>query len=184
MRLEHLIIEYGYLVVLLGALLEGETVLILAGFAASRGYLNLSGVILCGWLGGMLSDWLFFLLGRYRGQAVMTRFPRWQPQVQQVLSKFSRYQNSLILSFRFLYGLRTVTPFAIGASNVSSQKFFLLNACGAIIWAAVIAWLGYCFGYAMMRILDDIKHYEAIIALSIVLFGGVFGWIRYRRVHR
>jgi membrane protein DedA with SNARE-associated domain len=39
--LSHLLTDSGYLVVFVGSLLEGETILLLAGFAAHQGYLSL-----------------------------------------------------------------------------------------------------------------------------------------------
>ena len=61
----------------------------------------------------------------------------------------SRFETPMILSFRFLYGLRTVAPFVIGMSSVSVKKFILLNAAGALVWATAIASGGYFFGRAL-----------------------------------
>jgi membrane protein DedA with SNARE-associated domain len=41
MTLEPFVEAYGYLAVLAGTFVEGETILVLGGFAASRGYLGL-----------------------------------------------------------------------------------------------------------------------------------------------
>lgn len=80
-----------------------------------------------------------------------------------------RHQNLLILGFRFLYGLRSVTPFAIGISDVSYLRFTLLNLIGAGIWAISIGLAGYYFGQAVEAILGDIKRYE------VELMAGIFG---------
>ena len=45
MTLQSLIENYGYLAILIGTFLEGETIVILAGFAAQLGYLELPWVI-------------------------------------------------------------------------------------------------------------------------------------------
>ena len=50
-----------------------------------------------------------------------------------------QHQNLLILGFRFLYGLRSVTPFVIGMSGISWLRFALLNVIGAGIWASAFA---------------------------------------------
>ena len=52
MELASLIQTYGYGIVLIGTVLEGETVLTLAGFAAHRGYLQLPLVIVTAAVGG------------------------------------------------------------------------------------------------------------------------------------
>lgn len=53
MSLPGLITEYGYAAVFVGALLEGETLLILAGSAANQGYLQLHWVITIALLGAL-----------------------------------------------------------------------------------------------------------------------------------
>ncbi len=65
--LNALIAAYGYWVIFLGCLLEGETVLILGGMAAHQGALQLLQVIGLATLGGMLGDQLLFWTGRYSG---------------------------------------------------------------------------------------------------------------------
>lgn len=70
-HLNHLITHYGYWAVAVGCLLEGETLLILAGIAARRGLLELPWVLAVGACAGALSDVAFFTVGRWRGQRGM-----------------------------------------------------------------------------------------------------------------
>lgn len=58
--------HYGYLALLIGTFLEGETILVLGGLAAHQGYLDLAGVILAAFAGSLMGDQFFFLLGRRR----------------------------------------------------------------------------------------------------------------------
>ena len=59
--------NYGYLAVFIGTLLEGETILVAAGFAAYRGLLDLPSVVLVAIVGGTLGDQTAFQLGRWKG---------------------------------------------------------------------------------------------------------------------
>ena len=127
MNWELIIGSYGYIALLVGTFLEGETILILAGFAAHLGYLHLPWVILVAFLGTLSGDQLFFYLGRRQSRFVLDKHPAWQRRLDRVERLFERYQTLLILGFRFLYGLRTVTPFVLGRSGVSPGYFFLLN---------------------------------------------------------
>ena len=176
--MESLIVTYGYLVIFIGTFLEGETILILAGFAARRGYLMLPGVILAAFLGSLFCDQLFFYLGRKHSQAIIARRPIWKSRVKKAQNLLDRFQTPMILAFRFLYGLRTVSPFVIGMSEVSAVKFLLLNAIGALTWAIVIGSGGYLFGSALEAVIGDIKHYEIII-LGGIATTGILIWIVY-----
>ena len=176
--MESLIVTYGYLAIFIGTFLEGETILILAGFAAHRGYLMLPGVILAAFLGSLFGDQMFFYLGRKHSQAIIARRPIWKTRVKKAQNMLERFQTPMILAFRFLYGLRTVSPFVIGMSGVSAGKFLLLNTIGALTWAIAIGSGGYLYGSALEAVIGDIKHYEIKILGSIAITGTLI-WIVY-----
>jgi membrane protein DedA with SNARE-associated domain len=185
MDLQSIIENYGYAAILIGTFLEGETILVLAGLAAHQGYLVLTWVILAAFLGSLGGDQLFFYLGRRHSQAILSRRPGWKQKAVKVNRMMNRLQTPLILCFRFLYGLRTVTPFAIGMSTVSAKKFILLNAAGALVWAAAVASGGYLFGHVLEVIIGKAKSYEIYIMGSVAMVG-VLIWIFhfYRRRRR
>jgi membrane protein DedA with SNARE-associated domain len=176
-----LISDYGYVGLFVGCLLEGETLLVLAGFAAHQGYLQLHWVIVVALLGGFLGDQFYFWLGRWRGAWVMSRFPRLAPVFERANILIERYHEVLIVSVRFLYGLRTVGPIAFGMSAVLAWRFMLFNALGAAIWAVGIGGAGYLFGQAIELWLQDLKRVEEVLILAI-LFGGLvlWGWRRWK----
>lgn len=184
MNVENLIHSYGYLTVLVGTFLEGETVVILAAFAAHQGYLRLSEVILSAFLGSLAGDQLYFYLGRKHSRFVLDRRPSWRNRIDKATRLLNRFQASLILSFRFLYGLRTVLPFAIGMSSVPARKFAVLNMIGAAIWSVALGYGGYFFGHAFEIVLGDAKNYElwgfGLIAVTGILGWGVF-YLRHRK---
>ena len=180
--LESLLNEYGYPVLLLGTFLEGETVLILGGVAAHLGYLSLNWVIACGFLGTLFGDQLYFYLGRRHGDGFLARRPAWQARSQRIYRIMERYPVLLVLGFRFLYGMRTVTPFALGMSNISHLRFTLLNTLGAGLWAVAIGLAGFYFGQSVEVVLGDIKHYELeVLAFVIVVGLLVWGVFLFRR---
>jgi len=183
-HLQALLENYGYIVVFLGALLEGETVLIMAGFAAHRGLLELPWVIALAAAAGFLGDQLFFALGRYRGRQMLARFPSVQRQAARVEGLIHRHSTWLIVGVRCMYGLRVAGPVLIGMSHVSHTKFIVLNLIGAVVWAIVVAGLGYLFGQAVELMLQDARRYELALLISIAAAGAVVWAIRrLRRGH-
>ncbi len=176
MTIEWLVGTYGCAAVVVGTFLEGETILVLAGFLAHQGYLKLGCVMLSAFAGSLAGDQLFFLLGRRYGRAFLDRRPAWRDRICRVNGLVRRYQSLLIVSFRFLYGLRTATPFALGMSReVPVWRFVTLNAVGAALWAMVIGAGGYAFGAALKLLLVRVERYElaAIVGIAAV---GVLGW--------
>lgn len=169
---------YGYWAILVGTFLEGETILVLGGLAAHMGYMNLTGVIMAAFAGSLCGDQFFFFLGRRHSSFLLNRRPSWKSKLERANQLIDRFQTPLVLGFRFLYGLRTVMPFAIGISSVPVLRFVLLNAIGAIVWAAIVAGGGYLFGNALEGILGNIRHYEKILFVMVVLVGAVV-WALY-----
>jgi len=183
--LESFIETYGYLAILIGTFLEGETILVLGGFAAHRGYLSLPWVILVAFVGSLSGDQLFFYLGRKHSQIILAKRQSWKGRIEKAQKLLDRFRTPLIMAFRFLYGLRTVAPFVIGMSSVPTGRFVFFNAVGALVWALAVGSASYLFGHAMEIILGDIKRYELEFLTAIAMTGAVI-WVLhfYRRRKR
>jgi len=181
MNLESLISHYGYAALLVGTLFEGETIVVLAGLAAQRGYLELPWVIFVAFAGTYACDQFLFYLGRSKGARFLESRPRWKRKSEAVLGRLRRHPTAVILGFRFAYGFRTVTPFAIGMSGVRPLLFFVLNGISAAIWATVIAFLGFLFGKAIEGLIDEVKRYELLVFLFVAAIGAVVWAVRRRR---
>lgn len=176
MTLEHFVATYGLWGVLVGTFFEGETILVLGGFLAHRGYFALSWVIAAAFAGSFCGDQLVFHVGRRRGMEALARRPRWRERTERVLRLLQRHQTPVILGFRFVYGFRTVTPLALGAAGIRPLRFLFLNGIGAAIWAAAIATLGYLLGQSVETLLGDIKGIERALAGAILLIGAA-AWL-------
>jgi membrane protein DedA with SNARE-associated domain len=180
--LETLIHQYGYLALVVGTFLEGETIVILAGLAAHRGYLSLPLVILAAFAGSFSGDQFYFFIGKWKGQQFLYRYEKYRTRVDRVRKFLYKHQNLLILGFRFVYGVRNVTPFVLGAANVDTRRYVILNAIGAAVWAAAFSLAGYSCGRVVERVLDDFKTYEMYILGGIVLIAAG-AWV-FRQVRR
>lgn len=176
-----LIAQYGYLAVAVGCLLEGETVLALAGFAAHRGHLGLPQVILIATVAGFAGDQFFFWLGRRHGSAVLRRFPSIAGHTARVHELIERYHEWVIVGVRFAYGLRIAGPILIGTSEVPAWRFALFNAIGAAIWAPAIALSGWFLGHLVEALLGDLRRIEYWLLLGLACAGLVSWWWRRRR---
>ncbi|WP_235430213.1 DedA family protein [Cupriavidus pauculus] len=156
-----------------GSFLEGESVLLVAGAAAARGHLSIQAVMAVAAVASFIGDQLFFLIGRRYGTALLMRFPALQPRAQRVTVLLECHHLPLILSIRFLYGLRVAGPIAIGMSRVPWSRFLALNFVGAVCWAVLIGGLGYSTGHALAYALQSVDADElwglALLAVAICI---------------
>lgn len=176
-----LIETHGYWVLVLGCLLEGETILLLAGYAAQRGYLSLPWVIGLATIAGFVSDQLFFLLGRKRGAALIARYPRLAGRTARVHALIERHHEWLIVGVRFAYGLRIAGPVLIGTTSIPLARFAALNALGAVLWAVLIAGAGWMFGTAAQALLGDLRRVEVWLLAALLAVVGALWLLRRRR---
>lgn len=175
MNLEFLVHSYGYLTILLGTFLEGETVLILGGLTAQQGHLEIWYVILAAFIGGVVGDQVYFFIGRRYGRAALAKNAAWQARTEQVHRMLKRHRSWMILGLRFMYGLRTVASFALGTSCVSTRRFMFLHIVGAAVWAVVIGTGGYISGRLLFRLFEQIKEHQLSV-LAIVVATIVTAW--------
>lgn len=185
MSLEELIATYGYLAILVITFIEGETIVILAGVAAHLGFLDATWVIAAAVAGSFSGDQLWYYVGRHWGPKIIARRLSWQEGAQKVYKHLDRHQYWLILTFRFYYGLRNVTPFVVGSAHIPRLRFFTLNLIGAIVWAITFTYIGYGLGEAASQLfIDDFKRY-GLYFLGVLLLIGFSIWlvtlIRHRR---
>lgn len=171
MSIASFIEQYGYLAVAIGSFLEGETVLVLAGFAAHRGLMNLGDVMLIAFAASTAGDQFYFHLGRLYGDRLMARFPGLRARALRFEPLLGRYHTPLILGIRFMVGLRTAGPILMGWAGIRPLRFAVLNMIGAAIWAFIIAGAGYLFGQVLERLIADVKAMEEFVLLGILVAG-------------
>jgi len=177
--LQQFLHDFGYLALFIGTFFEGETILVLAGFLAFRGYMDINLVVVVAFCGSYAGDQLWYFLGRKHGRKLLARKPRWQLMGDRALEHIRRHPDIWVLSFRFVYGLRTVMPVAIGLSGYPPGRYLLLNGIGAAVWATALAAAAYHFGAALETILPSIKKYELWVLGSLLVLGFVL-WLRRR----
>ena len=167
---------YGYLAVFVGTLLEGETILVLGGYAAHRGHLSLPLVMVVAFAGSLLGDQTMFWIGHRYGKRLVNRWPGLERRIARVRPLLDRFGNVFALIFRFCYGLRNVTPLAMAMGGFSPKRFVAFNAVGAGVWAVTVGAMGYMFGGAAEAVLPHRHHYDMVAVVAIVFAITVF-WI-------
>src|SRR5438105_6476010 len=186
MDINQLIADNGacfYVIAFIWTFLEGETVILFAGFAAAQGLVDPVLLLIFAWLGSFAGDQCYFWLGRNFGVRLLDRFPRFRHGVDAALSWLERYDTGFILSFRFIYGVRNFSSFALGLSAVRWKRFLRLNFLAAGVWAATFVAVGFFLGHAFRAVLGDIARSFGLVMLGVfvAVAGGM--WLLHR-THR
>lgn len=174
--------EFGYLAIALGSFLEGEAVLLSGSFAASQGYLQLPLVLSIAALASFLGDLPYFFAGRRYGSSFMNRFPSLRCRKERVERAMHRHHVPLVLTLRFMYGVRIPGLLALGASDLSTWRFLGLNFIGALIWASGVCAAGYGAGRLIAELSGDIGPVaQATMLIALLLSASLLTMLIRRR---
>jgi membrane protein DedA with SNARE-associated domain len=162
--INHLLASYGYLVVFLfvglesvGLPLPGETALIAAGvYAGTTHHLAVGVVALVAAVAAVVGDNVGYLLGRYGGTRLVTRFGR-RVGLTPVRLKvgrylFARHGGKVVFLGRFVTVLRTFAAFFAGLNGMRRSRFVLANTVGGVLWAVACAYGAYALGGAATQV--------------------------------
>lgn len=161
--LEH----HGYWVLFIGTFLEGEAILIMAGFLAFQGYLSLAGVIATSFAGSFLGDQCYFYLGRYRGRTLLRSFHSIARKFRDALKLIERYGKTVAFISRYTYGFRIVLPIILGITDLAPTTFLWINLASALSWAVVFSCGGYLFGKSASLFMEDVGKYEHYLMTAL-----------------
>ncbi|GAA0336334.1 DedA family protein [Sphingomonas oligophenolica] len=186
MTIEALIVHYGVAAIFVGAGVEGETSVVAGGVLAHRHLLPLWAAIAAASTGSFAADQLFFAAGRYFREHPRVRKVESKPAFAKAIAIFERHPTLFIIGFRFLYGLRTVSPMAIGTSHVRTRTFLALNALSAFFWGILFTGIGYAFGGGIERLVGDSVSLGHILPIATIVIALLFAvaqtvrWIHHR----
>jgi len=182
--------EIGYLGVFLlvagetaGALVPGETALIVAGALASRGELSLPLVIAAGAAGAIVGDNVGFVVGGRGLRFLLTAGGRWSRERAWLVAEgerfFTRHGPKAVLFARWLPGLRLVGAWFAGGSGMRWRVFAFWNVVGGIAWSTSVGTGAYLLGRAAGWAFGLVG--LALGTLLVVALGATFTRRRMRR---
>ncbi len=176
--LEVLLAQYGLIAVFIGTFFEGEVVVIAGGILSRLEFLSLPWVLVTAFVATFLGDQFFFYLGRKKGTAFLEKRGRkhWRKRAEKVHDLIHNHQYKILFGYRFLYGLRIPTLFALGTSELTTKKFVILNLINSLIWANLFVFGGYFFGDLFTHFIDNLKIYEGHVLLGLAVVAVII-WV-------
>ena len=176
----YLLKVYGYVILFIWSIMEGETGLVMAGVMSHTGDMTLPVAIVVAGLGGFVGDQIYFYIGRFNKKYIHKQLKSQRRKFALAHLLLKKYGWPVIFAQRYMYGLRTVIPMAIGLTRYSAKKFAFINFISAIIWASVTIIPAYIFGKEILNIVHWAKNHW-YIALPLA---GIIGTSIYYYFHK
>ena len=165
----HLIDKYGYLIVFLGAMVEGESIILTASMLSASGILSLYKVCALAFLGTCIAEQLMYNVGYYIGSKLIDKWHLSRKAFNKIKPVILNHETAYILTCRFIYGIRTISPLLIGIVRVNPKKYFMLNIIASAIWSVISCALGYSLGYFTKGIGLNFKYIIMINFIVIIV---------------
>ncbi len=173
---------FGETGLFIGFVLPGETAVIVGGFIASQGRVNI--VVLCVVIvvAIVLGSSLGYVIGWRGGARLLELRPlrRHQRGIDRALEGLNRRGATYVFIGRFTAFFRAVVPGLAGMSEMSFARFTVANVTSAVCWGSGYALLGYFTGAAYKRVERDSTYVAIGVAVLIVAIAAYF-WMRARR---
>lgn len=167
---------YGYIGLFLYSLGGGFVALIGAGVLSFMGKMDLSLVILIAFTANALGDILLFYMARYQKVIMMEGLKKHRRKLALAHIMMKRHGSWIILFQKFIYGIKTLIPIAIGLTKYDFKKFSILNVLSSAVWALVFGLGSYYSGSALVKATEEIFDKPWIAPIIVFIFGGAL-WL-------
>lgn len=173
--------EWGYWVVFIGSIFEGELILLSSSAAAALGYLDIYKIFIVAFCTTVIVDNILFFIGRKLGiNWLINKFPKLEPAKNKAFKFLNKMDIFFIFTFRFIYGIRTISPLIIGSAHVKPIRFIICNLFSGFLWASLGCFIGYSISGIIMSDKFSTTPTIIIVTLAFILIILIF-WFFIRK---
>lgn len=164
-----------------------ETLMVLAGILIKAGEMPFLSTVLASFLGSMFGITLSYIIGRTAGSGLLHHYGSKVGITEDKLAIahewFAHYGKWTLTFGYFLPGIRHLTGFAAGTSELNYSQFALFAYLGAAVWATVFLSIGYFVGNYWYDIIAIVEQYSdfAFPAAFVAAVATYFLWRRYKK---
>lgn len=163
-----LISQYGLVIVFFGMMVEGTSMILISGILCYLGILSFGPTFLAAVSGSVLSDHVWFFLGRHYGQNILDKFPVFERRSQKVFSSIRANADLVASTSRLIIGGAIIFPLILGLEDYKQKRFTLFDTLGDTVFAFLGLSLGYFLGTAVETLFGKIERLEHL--LFIIFF--------------
>ncbi|MCF6339366.1 MAG: DedA family protein [Sulfurimonas sp.] len=167
---------YGYIGLFLYSLGGGFVALIGASVLAFMGKMDLTLVLFIAFTANTIGDILLFYMARYQKSMMMGNLRKHRRKLALAHVMMKKYGSWIILIQKFVYGIKTLIPIAIGLTKYDFKKFVILNIASATVWTLAVGLGSYYSGDALVKAAGVIGDKPWIAPIILVTFGGAL-WL-------
>lgn len=168
--MEELIRDWGYIILFLYSFGGGFLALVVAGILAFSGELNIVTVILVAGVANFIGDQFLFTLARKNKSQAKAMMQKHRRKIAMSHLLMRKYGSWVIFLQKYIYGIKTLIPLAMGLTKYDYKKFMIFNVLATIVWSILIGTASYMMGDLVYTYIEEFKSY-GLALVAIILFG-------------
>jgi len=173
--------QYGLIVVYLGMIAEGSTMILISGVLCALGMLPFWPTVAVAILGGVSSDQLWYWAGASFGERVLSWFPSYRERAERMLALVDRKAPILATGAHFIYSGAVLFPLVLGLRRYDYGRFLLFDMAGTTLWGVVGVGAGALIGRGAQALFGRIDRIEHIVLILLVVFLTLWAFARWKR---
>ena len=167
---------YGYIGLFLYSLGGGFVALVGAGVLSFMGKMDLMTSMSVAFVANALGDMMLLYMARYQKSMMMEGLRKHRRKLALAHVMMKKNGSWIILIQKFVYGIKTLIPIAIGLTKYDAKKFAILNVLSAGVWALVFGFGSYYSGAILVNFAKIVSDKPWIAPIILVVFGGAL-WL-------
>ena len=167
--MESFIQEWGYIALFLYSFGGGMLAIAIGGVFGSTGDLNIFYVILVATISNFLGDMFLFYIARTNKIYAKEMMAKYKRKIALSHLMMRKYGSWVIFIQKYLYGIKTLIPLAMGLTKYNFKQFLVYNFFASILWACIVGFSAYILGQLFLDLLKEYKYYG--IAIILLLLG-------------
>jgi len=175
---------YGYIILFFYSLGGGFFALAAAGVLASIGKMDLATSIAVAFAANFIGDQALLLFTRANRHTMMEYLKKHRRKLAYSHLLMKKYGAWVIFLQKYIYGVKTLVPIAIGLTRYDAMKFGVLNFLAAAVWAVTIGMASYLGGKTVLSMLDRAKENPWVLPLVGALVIAAIAWMIARAVRK
>lgn len=167
--MEDLIRDWGYIILFLYSFGGGFLALVVAGILSFSGELNIFLVIIVAGVANFVGDQFLFTIARKNKAQAKQMMQKHRRKIAMAHLMMRKYGSWVIFLQKYIYGIKTLIPLAMGLTKYDYKKFLLFNIFATALWAIFIGMASYMMGDLVYTYIEEFKSYGIAFVVVILL---------------
>jgi membrane protein DedA with SNARE-associated domain len=177
--MEDLIRDWGYIILFIYSFGGGFVALVVAGILSYSGELNIIITLLVAGIANFIGDQFLFTVARKNKNQAKQMMQKHKRKIAMSHLLMRKYGSLVIFLQKYIYGIKTLIPLAMGLTKYDYKKFIFFNILATAVWALAIGLGSYMMGDIVYTYIEKFKSY-GIAFLAIILFATYYFYRKYK----